>query len=118
MQRDDERHVQSADQLEDVSAGAPSIDAVLVLQADNIVAVEVQELCCAFIRSGIVLIKFQSDALRIVVVTFGIVDGDSEETRIAVFHGDCSAQISRERRNAALSGKMVPNKRDACWQRK
>jgi hypothetical protein len=104
MQRHDERHRQLANEFEDVSPGHAPEDAVLMLEANDIVAVEVQELGGTLIRRRIFLIDFQPHPFGILVVTIRIVDGNCEKTGPAIFGRNCRAQVGCEGRDATLSG--------------
>ena len=117
MQRSDQRHFQPAQQNQNVAARGPAVDAVFMLQADEIVAIEVKKIGGPLIRGNVLLRQFQAHLLRIIVAGIGIVDGDSEQASFAVFGCERGAQVGRERGNAALARQIIPHKRDARGQR-
>ena len=71
--------LQSAQQRQNVAARGPAIDAVFMLQTDEIVAIEVQEISGPLIGGNVLLVQFQAHLFRIIVARIGIVDGNGEQ---------------------------------------
>ena len=74
VQRGHDRHLQLAQQGQDVAARDSAINAIFMLKADQIVAIEIEKLRGPLVGSQIFLFEFQAHLLRILVVRFGIVD--------------------------------------------
>ena len=117
VQRSDQRHFQSAQQGQNVAARGAAVDAVFMLQADKIVAIEVQEIGGPLIGGNILLRQFQAHLLRIIVARIGIVDGNGKQASFSVFGCERVAQVGRESGNAALARQIIPNKSNARGQR-
>ena len=99
-----------------MTASDPSKDSVLMLQADQIVSIEVEKLGSPFVGTLIFLSQLQSDSLRILVGRIRIVDWNCEKPCIAIFVCYCCAQISRERSDATLSRQVVADECDTGRQ--
>jgi hypothetical protein len=123
VQRSDQRHFQSAQQGQNVAARGAAVDAVFMLQADKIVAIEVQEICGPLIGGNVFLRQLQAHLFRIIVAGIGIVDGNGKEASFSVFGcergGECSVHRSvvNEKwqcRTRAADNFPVKNERNAC----
>ena len=91
VKRCNQRHLQLVQQRENVTARNPAVDAILMLQADKIVAVEIQELGGSLIGSDILLLKFQAHLLRILVARLRIVDRNGKQAFPAILVSECGA---------------------------
>ena len=116
VQGSDQRHLEFAQQAEDVAAGEAAKDAEFVLQADEVVAVEVEELGSALVGGQVVLGELQTDPLGVFIAGVGVVDGDGEETAVAELGRDGRAEIGGEGGDAALAGQVVAHERDTSGQ--
>src|SRR5271155_1819599 len=100
-----------------MAASRPSEDPVLMLQADQIVAVEVKKVGGAFIRGAILLVKFESDYFGILIAGVWIVHWDRKQSASAIFSSDCGAQVRGKSSDPALPGQVVADEGEACRQR-
>ena len=107
MQRRDERHVQPAQEFEDVCACSAAKDSIFVLKTNQIDIAEIQKVGGLPVGGEIVLGQFEAYSGRIAVALFRIVHWKSQQLGRAVFRVDGVAQIGRERRNSTLSRKIV-----------
>ena len=117
MQRSDQRHFQPAQQSQNVAARGAAVDAVFMLQADQIVAIEVEKIRSPLIGGNVLLRQLQAHLFRIIVAGIGIVDGDGEQASFSVFGCERGAQVGRESGNATLARQIISNKRNARGQR-
>ena len=78
MQRCHHRHLQAAQQVQNMASGRAAEDSVLVLQAHHVDVVEVQEFSGFLIRLHLVLRKRPSHSCRIVVPLFCVVDWERQ----------------------------------------
>lgn len=106
-------HVQLAQESQYVTARAPSKDAILVLQRDDVDIVDIQKIGGASIRLDILFRQLESNARRVLVTGFDIVDRQRNARRPRIFRRHCLTQVCREGGNAALARQVVANKRDA-----
>ena len=67
MQGGHHRHLQAAQQLQDMAPSGSAEDSILVLQADHVDIVEVQELSSFLIRPQVVLGERPSHPCRVVI---------------------------------------------------
>ena len=100
-----------------MAARAAAVDAVFMLQADQIVAIEIEEIGRPLIGGDVFLRQFQAHLLWIVVTRIRIVDGNGKQASFSVFGRERGAQIGRECGNAALARQIVSDKCDARGQR-
>src|SRR5665213_108739 len=117
VQRSDQGHFQPAEHCQNVATGNTAENTVFMLQADKIVAIEVQELCCLFIGGNIFLRQFQPNPLGIVVMRIRVIDWDRKEASFSVFGRESIAEVSCESGNAALARQVISNKRNTGGQR-
>ena len=117
VQRSYQGHLQPAQQGKYVVAVSAPVDAIFVLQAYQVVAIEVQKIGGAIIGRDIFLIEFQTHSLWIFVARLRIVDRDCKEAVCSIFRRHGRAQVGRECGDAALAGQMISNKGDTSWQR-
>src|SRR5690242_6662979 len=114
MQGGDHRHLQPAQEFQDVSARGSAKNAVFVLQAYEVNVAEIQEIRCLAVGSNLILGKFEPDPGRVGVAFWGIVDGKREEFGGAEFRVDRVAQVGREGGDTALPRKVVADDGDAA----
>ena len=110
-------HAQFTQQGENVAARPPAKNSIFELQANEIDVVDIQEIGGASIRLNIFFRQFKSNAGRVSVAAFDVVDGQRDARGVAVFGGDGLAEIGGERGNAALARQVVTDKRnpaDGC----
>ena len=91
MQRRHERHLQLAQQCEYVAACIAAVNAIFMLQADQVIAIEVEEIGGALVGRKVFLGNLQAHLLWIVVARIEIVDGNREQPSLSVFGRECSA---------------------------
>jgi len=82
-----QRHLQFAKEREDISAGSASKDAIFMLQANNVVTVEVEKLRGLLIGCEFLLFQLQSNLLRIFVARVRIVDRNCKQAAFTKFGG-------------------------------
>jgi hypothetical protein len=87
-----------------MAPGNSAVDPVFMLQANQVVAIEIEKVSRPLVRSEIVLSQFKTDLLRVIVACIGIVYGNCKETFRTVFRGDGSAEVGSESCYAALPG--------------
>ena len=78
VQGRDDRHPQVAQQAEDVAAGRAAVDAVLVLEADDVGVREVQEVGRPEVAVQVLLVDLEPDLRRVVVPLGAVVDRHDE----------------------------------------
>ena len=78
VQGRDDRHPQVAQQAEDVAAGRAAVDAVLVLEADDVGVGEVQEVGRPEVAVQVLLVDLEPDLRRVVVPLGAVVDRHDE----------------------------------------
>jgi hypothetical protein len=88
VQRRDDGHAQITEQSQDVTASPPAEDAIFELQADEIHAVDIQEVRSAPIGLDIFLSQFEANASRIGVAAFDVVDRHGDARSVTVFGGN------------------------------
>src|ERR1700753_3510561 len=88
-------------------------NAVLVLQADKIIPIEIEKFSSTFIGGTIILPNFDSYPFGILIAGIRIIHRNCEKTIISEFTGYRGTEICRERGNTTLSGKIIPNECDA-----
>ncbi len=110
-------HLQFAEKRQDVAACGAAVDAVFMLQAHKIVAVEIQEVGGTLIGGHVFLLKFQTYLFGVVVMRIRIVDRDCKQPLWTILGPESRAKVRGESRNAALARKIVPDKGNACRQR-
>ena len=74
----DDRHPQVPQQAEDVAAGRAAVDAVLVLEADDVGVREVQEVGRPEVALQVLLVDLEPDLRRVVVPFGAVVDRHDE----------------------------------------
>ncbi len=67
VQRSDQWHFQSAQQNQNVAARGAAVDSVFMLQANQVVAIEVKKIGGPLIGGNVLLRQFQAHLLRIIV---------------------------------------------------
>ena len=117
MQRGYEGHLQFAEKRQDVAARATAVDAVFMLQANKVVAVEVEKVGSTLVGVALFLLQFQAHLIGVIVLRMRIVHGDSKQTFLPVLSRKGSAEVGGKRRNSALAGEIVPHECDARGQR-
>ena len=116
VQRGDKRHVQPAQEFQNMRARTAAKDSIFMLQANQIDIAEIQEVGGLAVGRQIILGQFEAYPSRITVALFGIVHRKSQQLRRAVFRMNGVAQIGCECRNSTMSWKIVANDGDAVWK--
>src|SRR5437588_13047664 len=98
--------------MQNMAAGWPSEDAVLVLQADHVDIVEIEEFSGGLIRTQVILCQRPPNPRRIGISRFRIVHGQRQQSRAPILGGDSPTQVGRESSNSTLAGKIVANDGD------
>jgi len=109
VERRHHRHAQLVQQSEDVSARRPAEDTVLVLQADEVDAVAVEEVGGATVRGQLLLGQLEPHALGVGVPGLPVVHRNGDDTRAGTPGGERLAEIGREGRDPALPREVVPD---------
>src|ERR1700746_125585 len=102
--------------MQNMASGWPAKDSVLMLQADHIDVVEVQEPRGFLVRCDVVLRKRPPYPCRIVISLVGVVYRQGQQSRCSILRRYRAAQIRCERGDPTLSGKIVPNHGDSTRQ--
>ncbi len=84
MQRGDDRHLQIAQQGQDVTTGRSAEDSELVLKADDVNVADVEEIGGAQIGRLVLLFDFEAHHFRIIIAALDVVDGDREALALRV----------------------------------
>ncbi len=108
----DNRHAEVVQQGENVAAGWPAEDPVLVLEADDVDVADVEEVGRTLIRRQVPLGQFEPDAIRVRVPARTIVDRDGEARILALVTHDRVAEVRCERCDAAASREVITDNRD------
>src|ERR1700730_5301562 len=103
--------------MQDMASGRPAEDSVLVLEADQVDIVEVQEFSGFLIRRQVILSQRPSYSCRIVISLFRVVYRQGQQSSRPVLRGNGGAQVRCERSNSTLSRKVIADHRDSTRQR-
>ena len=112
MQRRDDRHPQVAQQREDVAARRAAVNAVLVLEADDVGVAEVEKVGRAAIRVEVLLCELETHLRRVLVALGHVVDRDDAAVDRRILSRDSAAQIGGEGGDAALARQVVADETD------
>jgi chaperonin GroES len=112
VQRGDDGHPQFAQQLQDVTPGFSAEDPVLVLDADDVDGVDVQEVRGATVRGDLALGDLEANTRRVGIAPAGIVHREDEALDLGTGRSDGPAQIGRESRDPAMTRQVVAEHRD------
>src|ERR1700730_10823146 len=93
-----------------MGAGGPSIDAVLVLDQDDLDIVDVEEVSCATIGIELFLVDLESYPRRIVITFKSIIDCANDALALREFRCNGFTNIRGEGCYTALTRKMVSEK--------
>src|SRR5438093_10660803 len=96
-----------------MTARRPPEDAVLVLKANEIDPIDVQEIRRSTIGSRITFLNFEAHAGRIGVPALPIIDRNGETAGLGTFRRHGFAQIRGEGGNPAAPGQIIPDEGDA-----
>src|SRR5580692_4702717 len=102
--------------MQDMAAGWTAEDSILVLQANHVDVVEVQEFGGFLIRLHIVLRERPSDAIGIVVCLLGVVDRERHQSSGSAFRGYGCAQIRGKSSDPTMSRKIISDHCDSSGQ--
>jgi hypothetical protein len=89
---------------EQVAPGAPTKDAVLVLQAEDIEAPHVEKVRCPLVGRDVALGNFEDDFFVILVALTEIVHGDDPRAEAQALFAERARQIRGEGCDSALPG--------------
>ena len=117
MERGHHRHLEAAQQLQDVTASRSTENSILVLQTDHVEIVEVQELSGLSIRSQIVLGERPSHPRRIVISSVRVVYRKRQQSSGPALGGYGCAQVGGKSSDSTLPRQIVPDHRDPTRQR-
>jgi len=106
------RHAQLAQHRQDVASRRSPEDAVLVLHADKIHVVDVEEIRRAQVGGDLVLLQLEADALRVVVALGPVVDRDGDDRQVRRDAGKRLAQVRGEGGDAALPRQVIADHGD------
>src|SRR5580698_1100977 len=98
--------------MQNMASGRTAKDSILMLQANHVDVIEVQEPSGLLIRRGIVLCQRPSHRRRIVVALFGIVYRQCQQASGSIFRRYGVAKIGGERGNSTLPRKVVSDHGD------
>src|ERR1700687_6337979 len=103
------RHLQAAQQLQNMPAGRAAEDSIFVLQAHDIDIAEIQKVGGSRVGIQVVFSQLESYLRGIAVSCFGIVDWQGQQIDSAIFRTESGAQVGCERSDATLPRKIIPN---------
>src|ERR1039457_953029 len=112
MKGSDNRHSQFAQQRQDVTTGGPSVNAELVLQADDVDVANVEEVGGAQVGRQVLLLNLKANHLGVLVATRNIVDRHGEALALGMRAGNGGQQVGRERSDAAFARQVVADESD------
>ncbi len=112
VQGRDDRHPQVAEQAKKVTAGRTAVNPVLMLDADDIRVGEVEIIGCPQVAVQVLLVDLEPDLRRIVVSLRAIVDRNHEALGVWELARHRRMHVVCKRRDAALSGKIIPHERN------
>ena len=117
VQRGDDGHPQVAQQRQHVRAGLAAEDAVLVLHAEHVHLVHVEEVGRAMVGGQVALVDLEPHARRVGMTPPGVVHGQHEA--VGPGHGLAQrvGQVRGEGGDAAVAGQVVAEQgkaRDRC----
>ncbi len=118
VQRGHHRHLQSAQQMQDMASGRAAENSILVLQADHVDIVEVQEFRGLLIRGHVILRQRPSHSCGIVISLFRIVHRQRQQPGRAIFSRDGLAQVGGEGGDSTMTRKIIANHRDSTGHRR
>lgn len=95
-----------------MAAGRPAKYPILVLQADDIHIADIQEVSRAHIREQILLFDFEANDIGVCIALFDVVHGHRKALARAVLGSHREQEIGRKCRDAALTGRIIAEKRD------
>src|SRR5438067_360788 len=110
MKRCDNRHSQFAQECQDVTTGGPAENAELVLQADDVHIVDVEEVRGTQIGRQVLLLNLEANHFRVLVAIRNVVDRRCEALTLWMRACDGGKQVRRERGNTAFAWQVVANK--------
>jgi hypothetical protein len=117
MQSCNHRRFELLQQSQDVTAGLPSKNPILVLQAHQIDVAGVNKVCGGSIGRRVALGYLESHPRRVAVPRLRVIHGHHKHFGGSITESDSITQICREGRDSTLSRKMVPNNRYPQWKR-
>jgi len=98
-----------------VASDLTSEDAVLVLQADKVISIEIEKFSSTFIGRAIILPNFEPYPFGILIARLRIIHWNREKTIISEFRRHRGTEICCERSNTTLSREIIPDECDARW---
>jgi hypothetical protein len=112
VQRGHDRHAQLAQEHEDMAAGLAAEDSVLVLHAQDVDGIDVQEVRGTAVRRDVALADLEANPGRVCVTLARVVHRQREAVELGVLGGDRVAEIGRERSDSALPRQVIAEHRD------
>jgi hypothetical protein len=100
-----------------MTTGPPAKNAELMLQADKVDIVDVQEISSTAIRFKVPLRKFKSNAAWILITIIGVVDWQGNTGCPLIGSSDCFAQIGGECCDAAPAREIIADECNALQDR-
>ena len=89
-------------------------NAELVLQADDVHVVDVEEVRGTQIGRQVLLLNLEANHFRVPVATRNVVDRHGHALALRMRSRDGRKQVRREGGNAALSGQVIADKSNLC----
>ena len=112
MKRRDDRHFQARQELDDIPAGLPAEDSILVLQANDVKALVVQKLGGLNVFADDVVVDLQAHRRRIVVAAARVRHGDDAGFQLRAIERNRPMKIMGEGRDAAAARQMIADERN------
>ena len=108
-----DRHAKLAKQREDVAAGLAAEDSVLVLQAQDVDGIDVQEVRRTTVRREVALADLEADPVRVGVTLAGVVHREHEAVELGNSEASASPRSLVKRGDPALARQVIAEHRDA-----
>ncbi len=112
VERGDDRDAEIAQEGQDVAATGAAVDAVLMLEADDIGVAEIDVIGRAAVGIEITFAEFETNFRRVVVALRQIIDRGDKALGLGILLGHGIAEIVGKRGDAALAGKIVAEEGD------
>src|SRR5208282_27836 len=110
-------HFEALQQPQDMAAGLPSKNPILMLQTHQIDIAGIKKVGGGLIGGDIALGYLESHARRVAVPRLRIIYGYHGYSSGAVLSSNRITQICREGRNSTLAREVVPDNRYPQWKR-
>ena len=108
----DNRHFQPRQKLGDIPASFPAEDSILVLEANDVEALLVQEFGGLNILADRFVVDLEENCRRILISVARVRHGDDPGLQLRAIERDRSMKIMGKGRDAAATGQMIADERN------